>query len=117
MLSLRPEVWLLDEPTAGLDPRSTSRLLDFLDDLKVEGKTIITATHSLDIVEEISDRVLMFCEDHEISAEGEPRQVLGNKELLIACNLIHEHRHQHGETEHAHPHLHATPHEHSHSGD
>jgi cobalt/nickel transport system ATP-binding protein len=114
VLSLQPEVWLLDEPTAGLDPRSTSRLLDFLDDLKGEGKTVITATHSLDIVEEISDRVLMFCEDHEITAEGAPREVLANEAQLLACNLIHEHRHQHGRTEHVHPHLHAAPHEHTH---
>jgi cobalt/nickel transport system ATP-binding protein len=115
VLSLQPEVWLLDEPTAGLDPRSTSRLLDFLDDLKWEGKTVITATHTLDIVEEISDRVLMFSEEHEIMVEGEPRQVLADEAQLIACNLIHEHRHQHGGTEHVHPHLHAPPHEHTHS--
>ncbi|CAG0965863.1 partial Nickel import ATP-binding protein NikO, partial [Anaerolineae bacterium] len=51
VLSLHPEVWLLDEPTASLDPRSTSRLLDFIDELTREGKTIITATHDLDIVE------------------------------------------------------------------
>jgi cobalt/nickel transport system ATP-binding protein len=50
ILSLRPEVWLLDEPTASLDPRSQSRLLDFIGELTQEGKTIITATHDLDIV-------------------------------------------------------------------
>lgn len=114
VLSLQPEVWLLDEPTAGLDPRSTSRLLDFLDDLRGEGKTIITATHNLDIVEEISDRVLMFCEEHEIIAEGPPSELLADEAQLIACNLIHEHRHRHAGTEHAHPHLHAPPHEHTH---
>lgn len=114
VLSLQPEVWLLDEPTAGLDPRSTSRLLDFLDDLRGEGKTIITATHNLDIVEEIADRVLMFCEEHEIIAEGPPSELLADEAQLIACNLIHEHRHRHAGTEHAHPHLHAPPHEHTH---
>lgn len=114
VLSLQPEVWLLDEPTAGLDPRSTSRLLDFLDDLRGEGKTIITATHSLEIVEEIADRVIMFCEDHEITVEGEPQQVLEDEARLIACNLLHEHRHRHGGTKHVHPHLHTAPHEHSH---
>jgi cobalt/nickel transport system ATP-binding protein len=115
VLSLQPDVWLLDEPTAGLDPRSTSRLLDFLDDLRGEGKTIITATHSLDIVEEISDRAVIFCEDHEIMMEGDPRQVLADEERLIACNLLHEHRHRHGATKHVHPHMHRAPHEHSHS--
>jgi cobalt/nickel transport system ATP-binding protein len=115
VLSLQPDIWLLDEPTASLDPRTTSRLLDFLDDLKREGKTIITATHDLNIVEEISDRVLMFCEEHVIMVEGEPQTVLGDKERLIACNLLHEHRHRHGDNEHTHHHLHLSPHDHKHS--
>ncbi len=114
VLSLRPDVWLLDEPTASLDPRSQSRLLDFIGELTREGKTIITATHDLDIVEEIADRVVMFCEEHEITGEGAPREVLSNYDRLIECNLIHEHRHKHADTEHVHHHLHAPAHEHEH---
>ena len=116
VLSLRPDVWLLDEPTASLDPRSTSRLLDFLDELTREGKTIITATHDLDIVEEIADRVVMFCEDHELTGDGPAQEMLLNRERLIECNLIHEHRHRHGATgeEHVHHHWHPAPHEHEH---
>jgi cobalt/nickel transport system ATP-binding protein len=114
VLSLRPDVWLLDEPTASLDPRSASRLLDFIGDLTREGKTIITATHDLDIVEEISDRVVLFCEDHEITDDGAPHEILSDRDRLIACNLLHEHRHKHGATEHVHHHLHAPPHEHAH---
>jgi cobalt/nickel transport system ATP-binding protein len=114
ILSLRPDVWLLDEPTASLDPRSQSRLLDFIGELTKEGKTIITATHDLDIVEEIADRVVMFCEEHEITGEGAPQDVLSDYERLIECNLIHEHRHRHDETEHAHHHLHKSPHAHEH---
>ncbi len=114
ILSLRPDVWLLDEPTAALDPRSQSRLLDFIGELTKEGKTIITATHDLDIVEEIADRVVMFCEDHEITGEGTPREVLSDYARLLECNLIHEHRHKHADTEHVHHHLHRPPHEHEH---
>ncbi len=114
ILSLRPDVWLLDEPTGSLDPRSQSRLLDFIGELTKEGKTIITATHDLDIVEEIADRVVMFCEDHEITGEGAPREVLSDYDRLIECNLIHEHRHKHADTEHVHHHLHKPPHEHEH---
>jgi cobalt/nickel transport system ATP-binding protein len=116
VLSLRPDVWLLDEPTASLDPRSKSRLVDFLDDLTKEGKTIITATHDLDIVEEIADRVLLFCEDHEISADGAPGVVLADRDRLIECNLLHEHRHHHGNMTHAHPHVHVPAHQHTHEG-
>ena len=114
VLSLKPDVWLLDEPTASLDPRSTSRLIDFIQGLAREGKTIITATHDLDIVEEIADRVLLFCEDHEIVGEGAPHVILADEERLIGCNLLHEHRHQHGGVEHAHHHLHVPAHAHAH---
>jgi cobalt/nickel transport system ATP-binding protein len=114
VLSLRPDVWLLDEPTASLDPRSQSRLLDFIGELTREGKTIITATHDLDIVEEIADRVVMFCEEHEITSDGTPRDLLADYDRLIECNLIHEHRHTHDGAEHAHHHLHPVAHEHEH---
>jgi cobalt/nickel transport system ATP-binding protein len=116
VLSLRPDVWLLDEPTASLDPRSQSRLLDFIGELKRNGKTIITATHDLDIIDEIAERVVMFCEEHEITGEGTPRDMLSDYDRLVECNLIHEHRHRHLEagTEHAHHHLHPVAHEHEH---
>ncbi|MBI4788949.1 MAG: ABC transporter ATP-binding protein [Chloroflexi bacterium] len=116
VLSLRPDVWLLDEPTASLDPRSQSRLLDFIGELGRAGKTIITATHDLDIVEEIADRVVMFCEEHAITGEGAPKELLSDYERLVECNLAHEHRHKHADTEHVHHHLHAAPHEHEHPG-
>ncbi|MGE5265663.1 MAG: energy-coupling factor ABC transporter ATP-binding protein [Acidobacteriota bacterium] len=114
VLSLRPDVWLLDEPTASLDPRSQSRLLDFIGELGREGKTIITATHDLDIVEEIADRVVMFCEEHQIMGEGTPHDMLSDFDRLIECNLIHEHRHKHQGTEHIHQHLHQPAHAHEH---
>lgn len=117
VLALRPDVWLLDEPTAALDPRSQTRLLDFIGELGREGKTIITATHDLDVVDEIADRVVMFCEEHAIIGEGTAQEVLSDHERLVACNLVHEHRHKHAGTEHAHPHLHAQPHEHRHGGE
>ena len=114
VLSLQPDVWLLDEPTASLDPRSQSRLLDFIGELTRNGKTIITATHDLDIVEEIADRVVLFCEEHEMTGEGAPHTVLSDYERLVECNLVHEHRHQHDGAEHVHHHLHPTVHEHAH---
>jgi cobalt/nickel transport system ATP-binding protein len=114
VLSLQPEVWLLDEPTASLDPRSASRLLDFIGELRQAGKTIVAATHDLDIVEEIAERAVLFCEEHEITADGAPRALLSDRGRLVECNLLHEHRHKHAETEHAHHHLHPSAHEHGH---
>ncbi len=115
ILSLNPEVWLLDEPTTGLDPRSQSWLVDFIIEQGRAGRTVVTATHDLDIVEAIADRVLVFDEAHRLVAQGAPRDILANEALLLACNLIHIHRHQHdAETEHSHPHYHFPLHAHDH---
>jgi cobalt/nickel transport system ATP-binding protein len=117
VLSLNPDVWLMDEPTAGLDPRSQSWLVDFIIEQGRVGKTIVTATHDLNIVESIADRVYVLNEDHRLVAQGTPAQILSDHSLLIACNLMHEHRHRHAATaqEHAHPHIHIPLHEHEHA--
>jgi cobalt/nickel transport system ATP-binding protein len=91
VLSLSPEVWLLDEPTSGLDPRSQGWLVDFINQQRQAGKTIITATHDLVIAEKIATRILVFDEDHHIAASGEPARILGDHELLHRCNLSHFH--------------------------
>ena len=117
VLSLGPEVWLMDEPTAGLDPRSQSWLVDFIIEQGRVGKTIVTATHDLNIVESIADRVYVLNEDHHVVADGTPVQILSDRSLLISCNLMHEHRHRHEDVgeEHAHPHLHIPLHMHEHA--
>ncbi len=95
ILSLDPEVWLLDEPTAGLDPRSQFWLVDFLAAQGRAGKTMVTATHDLDIVQAIADRVYILDEDHRLIAEGATSEALADRDLLIACNLLHESGHVH----------------------
>jgi cobalt/nickel transport system ATP-binding protein len=117
VLSLNPDVWLMDEPTAGLDPRSQAWLVDFIIEQGEAGKTIVTATHDLNIVESIADCVYVLDEEHRLVAHGTPAEILSNRSLLVACNLMHEHRHRHAGTaeEHTHPHLHIPLHEHEHS--
>ncbi len=115
VLCLWPDVWLLDEPTAGLDPRSQSWLIDFILDQRQQGKTVVAATHDLDIVEAIADRVCVFGEDHRIAQIGSAKEVLANRDLLLRCNLIHDHRHLHRDVVHGHPHLHRSAHEHEHA--
>ena len=111
VLSLNPEVWLLDEPTAGLDPRSQAWLEDFVIEQGELGKTVVTATHDLSIVDSIADRVYVLGEDHRLAAQGAPADILGDEALLKACNLIHDHRHRHGQGEHSHPHIHRMDHD------
>jgi cobalt/nickel transport system ATP-binding protein len=118
VLALRPEVWLLDEPTTGLDPRSQSWLVDFIAAQRAAGKTVITATHDLSIVDAIASRVYVFGEEHRVVAQGTPQQILSDHALLEACNLVHSHLHRHPDTGqvHSHPHEHPLSHEHVHGG-
>lgn len=104
VLALGPSVWLLDEPTTGLDPRSQSWLVDFVLGRSEAGDTFVTSTHDLGIVGEIADRVYVFDETHQVVASGPTDDILGDEELLLRCNLIHAHRHRHGAVEHSHPH-------------
>ena len=86
VLVLDPEVLLLDEPTAMLDPRSQSQLIDLIQNWKGSTKTVITATHQLEIVEDIADRVVVL-EQGSAAADGTPREILANYELLLRANL------------------------------
>ncbi len=91
LLSLNPQVWLLDEPTSGLDPRSQSWLVEFVLKLRTEGRTVITATHDLEVAEEIATGVHVFDENHRLVASGTPAEILSNHDLLHRCNLSHYH--------------------------
>jgi cobalt/nickel transport system ATP-binding protein len=106
VIVLDPEVLLLDEPTAMLDPRSQSQLIDLIQNWKGSSKTVITATHQLEIVEDIADHLFVL-EQGSVAAAGSPHEILSNGELLLRANLIHAHRHKHGEIIHSHPHLHS----------
>jgi cobalt/nickel transport system ATP-binding protein len=104
VLSLRPEVLLLDEPTAALDPRTKWVLVDLIRRLGQGGKTLITATHELDIVPLIAERVVVLGENRRVLADGDPAVILADRELLIRANLIHEHLHEHAGAQHSHDH-------------
>jgi cobalt/nickel transport system ATP-binding protein len=101
-----PEVLLLDEPNAALDPRSQAQILDLLISWKNGSKTVITATHDLDTLEDIADRCYVF-EGGRIAGEGTPLQVLHDVSLLERTSLVRVHQHVHeSDTLQPHPHLH-----------
>ncbi len=89
VLSLHPDVLLLDEPTASLDPRTKWVLVNLIQKLAESGKTIITATHELEIVPLIAQRVVVMGEERRLLADGTPEEILGDRELLIRANVIH----------------------------
>jgi cobalt/nickel transport system ATP-binding protein len=101
-----PQVLLLDEPTAGLDPRSSRELVDVILQAEAEGKTVVTATHDLHIVSEIARKILVFGENRRILASGTPEEILTDRSLLLAANLVHLHRHAHDDYWHVHEHDH-----------
>jgi cobalt/nickel transport system ATP-binding protein len=101
LLALEPQVLLLDEPTANLDPRSTGWLVDFLQDLSV---TSVATTHNLSLAGELGDRVLVLSEAHELIFDGQMRDLLGDEEKLLAANLVHSHRRGGSGERHLHPH-------------
>jgi len=114
ILSINPDVLLLDEPTAGLDPRSQLWLIELLQDLAEAGKTVVTATHDLDLIEKISTRAIVFGEDHTIKADADSSAVMKDLELLTSANLIHKHMHRHATLMHEHLHAHDGEHHHEH---
>jgi len=111
-LSTNPDVILLDEPASGLDPRSQVELIDLIIGLRKTGKTIITATHDLGIIQDISDRTVVIGEDHRIIFEERPWEVLKNTDVLLRANLMHKHPHRH--SWYVHEHSHSGLHEHEH---
>lgn len=110
VLILNPDVLLLDEPTAALDPRSASQVIDLLVGMRGAGRTVVTSTHDLDIVEDIADHCYVF-QAGRVASSGTPSEILSQAALLEQTNLIHAHRHVHGAGEiHSHPHLHSHKH-------
>ena len=106
VLVLDPAVLLLDEPTAALDPRSQSQLIDLLVEWGGGAKSVITATHDLGDLEDIADRCYVL-DAGRLVAENTPAEILRDRDLLRRTNLIHAHRHRHpGGEVHSHPHLH-----------
>lgn len=112
VLTMNPEVILFDEPTNGLDPRTQVFLVELLLTLHKAGKTIVFATHDLELVSEIAGRVAVLSEEHRLVKLDSAENILLDQDLLLQVNLIHEHVHRHGEIVHRHLHFHPLSHQH-----
>lgn len=87
VLAMRPEVLILDEPTAGLDTRGRRDLLDHVATWREDtGHTLILISHDLGILPRVVDRVLLLC-DGRIEGDGSTRTILGDPERLGAAGL------------------------------
>ncbi len=98
-----PELLLLDEPTAAMDPNTTGWFLDFIYDFK---KTAIIATHDISLGYEMSDRAVVIDEKHRKIYDGDMEKLMGDLDTLVHANLIHKHKHKHKNFIHSHYHTH-----------
>ena len=91
-LSQEASVWLLDEPTAGLDPRHRLQFLQTLLRVRRErGTTVLFVTHDIDLAAELGDRVLLLARGRAL-AEGTPAEVLTPAHLREAFGVSFERR-------------------------
>lgn len=83
VLAMHPQILVLDEPSAGLDPRARRSLIDFLRDLPI---TMLVSTHDLRMAADIFPR-LVIMDEGQIVADGPTQYLLEDEELLLAHGL------------------------------
>ena len=86
ILVLKPEIIILDEPTAGQDYKTYTDIMNFLDSLQKQGHTIVMITHDMQLMLEYSDRCLVVVEG-KVIADDNPVTILNQKGLLESANL------------------------------
>ena len=86
VLAMRPEMILLDEPTASLDPQNTESLESILHDLSKKGITIVISTHDVDFAYRIAKRAVVFARG-EIIADADIGQVFSSDKTLEKAGL------------------------------
>ena len=87
VLAMKPAVLILDEPTAGLDPRGRDRILTMLEELHTrENVTIIMVSHSMDDMARLASRLIVMAEGR-ILASGTPRQIFAQEEMMVSAGL------------------------------
>ncbi|MBR6165429.1 MAG: energy-coupling factor transporter ATPase [Clostridia bacterium] len=87
VLAMRPSVLILDEPTAGLDPRGRDRILSMLEELHSREKTtIVMVSHSMDDMARLATRLVVM-KDGKILATGTPREIFSREALMLSAGL------------------------------
>ena len=103
LLALEPDLLLLDEPMANLDPRSSGWLIDHLLDTQA---AVLVSTHNLSMAAELGRRCIILDPQGCIRYDGTVDKALNDLDLLESADLVHRHRHRHGRLTHTHRHMH-----------
>lgn len=86
VLAMDPDVLILDEPTSMLDPAGSEDIMDLLDELNHQGKTIIISTHDVELAYPWADRIILM-EKGRIIASGTPEEAFSDKEMVRRARL------------------------------
>ena len=86
VLAMKPEILILDEPTAGLDPRGRDEILDQIAKLHREGLTVILVSHSMEDVAKYADRIIAM-NDGKVAFDGTPKEVFRHYRELERMGL------------------------------
>ncbi|MBO9393024.1 energy-coupling factor transporter ATPase, partial [Caldilinea sp.] len=86
VLALEPQVLVLDEPTAGLDPQTRRQLMRHILDLHRQGVTLVIISHNMDELAEICDRIYVIAEGRTVMA-GTPAEIFSSAAALRAIGL------------------------------
>ena len=87
VLAMKPSTLILDEPTAGLDPRGRDRILSMLEDLhRKENTTVIMVSHSMDDMARLATRLIVMA-NGKIVASGTPREIFSQREMMTSIGL------------------------------
>ncbi|HHT84987.1 MAG: energy-coupling factor transporter ATPase [Bacillota bacterium] len=86
ILAIQPKVLILDEPTAGLDPKGRAEILDNIKQLHESGMTVILVSHNMDDVARLCERVMVL-DRGKLVADGPAREVFSQREFLESMKL------------------------------
>ncbi|ATF29880.1 energy-coupling factor transporter ATPase [Staphylococcus simulans] len=86
ILAMDPDIIVLDEPTAGLDPHSRKQVMGLLKQLQQEGKTIVLVTHDMNDVAQYADRIKVL-QQGTLVYEGTPRALFSDSERINDYSL------------------------------
>lgn len=86
VLAMDPDILVFDEPTSGLDPSGSEDIMELLDELNHEGKSIIISTHDVEMAYPWADRAILM-KDGKILQEDIPEVAFGNSEYIRSAHL------------------------------
>lgn len=86
IIAMKPELMILDEPTAGLDPDGVEKVLNIMNQLNEEGMTLIISSHDIDMISKYADKIFVLY-NGEIIESGNKNKLFSDMELLKKAHL------------------------------